>query len=200
MISVVIAEDQAMVRDALAALLTMSGKVEVLAKVENGRLALAAVKELKPDVILSDIEMPEMTGLELVQALLNEQSKTKAIIVTTFARRGYLKRAMDLGVHGYLLKDSPSDSLITAIEKVVTGKRIIAPELVADGWTANDPLTEKERLALRYVRDGMKTSDIAKIMHLTHGTVRNYLSNASSKLNAANSIDAARIAHQSGWL
>lgn len=200
MISVVIAEDQAMVRDALAALLTMSGKVEVLAKVENGRLALAAVKELKPDVILSDIEMPEMTGLELVQALLNEQSKTKAIIVTTFARRGYLKRAMDLGVHGYLLKDSPSDSLITAIEKVVTGKRIIAPELVADGWTANDPLTEKERLALRYARDGMKTSDIAKIMHLTHGTVRNYLSNASSKLNAANSIDAARIAHQSGWL
>ena len=200
MISVVIAEDQAMVRDALAALLTMSGKVEVLAKVENGRLALAAVKELKPDVILSDIEMPEMTGLELIQALLNEQSKTKAIIVTTFARRGYLKRAMDLGVHGYLLKDSPSDSLITAIEKVVTGKRIIAPELVADGWTANDPLTEKERLALRYVRDGMKTSDIAKIMHLTHGTVRNYLSNASSKLNAANSIDAARIAHQSGWL
>ena len=200
MISVVIAEDQAMVRDALAALLTMSGKVEVLAKVENGRLALAAVKELKPDVILSDIEMPEMTGLELVQALFDEQSKTKAIIVTTFARRGYLKRAMDLGVHGYLLKDSPSDSLITAIEKVVTGKRIIAPELVADGWTANDPLTEKERLALRYARDGMKTSDIAKIMHLTHGTVRNYLSNASSKLNAANSIDAARIAHQSGWL
>ena len=200
MISVVIAEDQAMVRDALAALLTMSGKVEVLAKVENGRLALAAVKELKPDVILSDIEMPEMTGLELVQALFDEQSKTKAIIVTTFARRGYLKRAMDLGVHGYLLKDSPSDSLITAIEKVVAGKRIIAPELVADGWTANDPLTEKERLALRYARDGMKTSDIAKIMHLTHGTVRNYLSNASSKLNAANSIDAARIAHQSGWL
>jgi two-component system response regulator DesR len=152
------------------------------------------------DIVLTDIEMPDITGLELAQKLFESKVPCKTIILTTFARSGYLRRAMDSGVKGYLLKDSPSQDLIDAIQKVHQGGIAIAPELMVESWMEKDPLSDKERHALRLAKDGLSTEDIAKKLFLSTGTVRNYLSSASSKLNAKNRIEAARIAHQNGWL
>ena len=144
--------------------------------------------------------MPEMTGLELSHILQNQFPTIKTIILTTFARSGYLRRAMDSGVSGYLLKDSPSQLLIDGIRKVKHGGKIIAPELMVESWMEKDPLSEKERKALRLAKDGLSTEAIAEKLFLSAGTVRNYLSSASHKLNASNRVEAARIAHQNGWL
>ena len=124
----------------------------------------------------------------------------KVIIVTTFSRSGYLRRAMDAGVAGYLLKDSPSDELLKAMRKVAAGGRVISPDLMVNAWIEQDPLTDKERQSLRLAKEGKTTEQIARSLHLSAGTVRNYLSNACSKLQAKNRIEAARIAHQNGWL
>lgn len=205
MIRLLVAEDQAMLLGALAALLDLEDDIQVVDKANNGQEALnyllSEKNECQPvDIIVTDIEMPQMTGIELAQAIKSKGLPTKVIILTTFSRAGYLRRAMDAGVKGYLLKDAPSDDLLAAIRKVANGGRSIAAELTQDAWIELDPLTEKERKALRLAKDGYSTEVIAEKLHLTAGTVRNYLSSAASKLNAKNRVEAARIAHQKGWL
>lgn len=198
--TILIAEDQGMLLGALSALLDLEPDMQVVGKASNGKEALAMAEALTPDIVITDIEMPEMTGLELAQCIQQRQLTSKVIILTTFARSGYLRRAMDYGVKGYLSKDAPSDDLANAIRRVMQGRKIIAPELIVDAWEEADPLSDKERRALKLAADGKQTEQIASEMHLSPGTVRNYLSSASSKLNASNRIEAARIARQKGWL
>ncbi len=204
MIRVVIAEDQSMVLGALAALLDLQPDLQVVAQARDGQEGLDAVLEHRPDVLVTDIEMPKMTGLELAVAV-NEQRKasglqTRVVVLTTFARAGYLRRALEAGVSGYLLKDSPASQLADALRRVVQGSRAIDPELAAEAWSEADPLTDRERQVLRLAAEGASTAAIADDLRLSEGTVRNYLSEAISKLGAANRIEAARIAREKGWL
>jgi two-component system response regulator DesR len=199
-IRVVIAEDQAMVRGALAALLTIEGDIEIAGQAQNGREALDLVTQLVPDIVLTDIEMPEVTGLELAAELKRRHLPVRVVILTTFARAGYLRRALDAGVSGYLLKDAPAATLANAIRRIRAGARVIDPELAAEAWTEADPLTDRERQVLRYAGEGDSSAEIAGRLSLSEGTVRNYLSEAISKLGASNRTEAARIARQKGWL
>jgi two-component system response regulator DesR len=199
-IRVLIAEDQSMVRGALAALLAIDPGIEIAGQARDGREALDLVVSLKPDVLLTDIEMPELTGLEVAAEIQRRRLPVKVAILTTFARAGYLRRALDAGVSGYLLKDAPSSTLADAIRRIRAGSRVIDPELAAEAWTEADPLTDRERQVLRYAGEGEASADIADRLHLSEGTVRNYLSEAISKLGAANRTEAARIARQKGWL
>lgn len=200
MIRVLVVEDQGMVRGALCALLNLEEGIEVVDQAENGRVALEKLKTLDVDVLLTDIEMPEMTGIELAEEVARSYPTLKTVIITTFGRAGYIKRALASGVAGFLLKDAPSEQLASALRKVVEGKKFIDPELAVIALDDRDPLTDKERKALRLAGAGKKTSEIAEMLFLSEGTVRNYLSEAISKLNATNRIDAARIARQKGWL
>ncbi|HUJ12230.1 MAG TPA: response regulator transcription factor [Thermoanaerobaculia bacterium] len=200
MIRVVVAEDQAMLLGALAALLDIESDIEVVARARDGAEALGLVKRERPDVLLTDIEMPKMTGLELAAAVRAEGLTTRVIILTTFARSGYLRRALDAGAAGYLLKDSPAEQLANAIRRVHAGGRAIDPELAAEAWSEPDPLTDRERQVLRLAADGKSSGDIAGELNLSEGTVRNYLSEAISKLGAQNRVEAARIARERGWL
>jgi two-component system, NarL family, response regulator DesR len=200
MIRVLIAEDQAMVRGALAALLTTEGDFEIAGDAPDGQAALDLAVRLLPDVLLTDIEMPELTGLELAAEIKRRRLPVKVVILTTFARAGYLRRALDAGVSGYLLKDAPASTLANAIRRIRAGARVIDPELAAEAWTEADPLTDRERQVLRYAGEGASGSEIAERLSLSEGTVRNYLSEAISKLGASNRTEAARIARQRGWL
>jgi two-component system response regulator DesR len=199
-IRVVIAEDQAMLRGALAALLSTEGDIEIAGQAQNGREALELIIASGPDVLLTDIEMPELTGLELAAEIKKRRLLVKVVILTTFARAGYLRRALDAGVSGYLLKDAPASTLANAIRRIKGGARVIDPELAAEAWTEADPLTDRERQVLRYAGEGAASADIAARLNLSEGTVRNYLSEAISKLGAANRTEAARLARQKGWL
>ena len=200
-ISVILAEDQVMVLGALAALLNTEPDIAVTATATNGKLALAAVTKNPPDVLITDIEMPELTGLELAAQVRQRHPKTRIIILTTFARPGYLRRALDAGAQGYLLKDRPASELAEAVRRVQRGLRVIDPDLAAEAWAADaDPLTDRERQILQRAADGKTTADIATDLSLSEGTVRNYLSEAISKLGATNRIDAARQARARGWL
>src|SRR5206468_12745524 len=173
----------------------------VVAQACNGREALRLARELHPDVVVTDIEMPEMTGLELATALKQESSAAKVVILTTFARPGYLRRALDAGARGYLLKDRPAAELADAVRRVHRGLRVVDPALATEAWNAElDPLTERERRILQRAGDGRSSTEIATELHLSEGTVRNYLSEAIAKLGASNRIDAARIARAKGWL
>jgi two-component system, NarL family, response regulator DesR len=198
-IRVAIVEDQAMVLGALAALLERAEGIEVVAQLRNGRDALEAVATHKPDVLIADIEMPEMSGLELADQLKG-QSNMRVIVLTTFARPGYLRRAIEAGVLGYLLKESPARELADAIRRVYRGERVINSELAAEALGEPDPLTDRERQVLRLAGDGASGVDIATRLGLSQGTVRNYLSEAISKLGGSNRVDAARIARRKGWL
>lgn len=200
MIRVVIAEDQKMVLGALAALLEIDGDIEVVGRAQDGEEALAICRDKRPDVLLTDIEMPKMTGLELAAAVRRDAIPTRVIILTTFARGGYLRRALESGASGYLLKDSPAEHLANAVRRVKTGGRVVDPELAAEAWSEPDPLTDRERQVLRMAGDGQTSADIASSLHLSEGTVRNYLSEAISKLGAGNRVEAARIAREKGWL
>lgn len=201
MIRIVIAEDQALVLGALATLLGLEGDIDIIARVGDGAAALDAVREHKPDILLSDIEMPQMTGLDVAEAIAREGLAARVLIVTTFGRAGYLRRAMDAGVRGYLLKDTPADALAAAIRKVASGGRAIAPELAELAWDAPaNPLTDRERDVLRLAEEGRSNKEIARQLDLSPGTVRNYLSEASAKLFAASRIEAGRIAREKGWL
>ena len=200
-IRVIIAEDQTMLRGALAALLELEPDITVIAQAANGREAHRLTRELQPDVIVTDIEMPEMTGLEFAAALKDTPSKSRVIILTTFARPGYLRRALDAGARGYLLKERPASELAEAIRRVHTGLRAIDPALAAEAWGADeDPLSDRERQILQRAGDGRTSTEIAAELRLSEGTVRNYLSEAIAKLGAANRTDAARIARTRGWL
>lgn len=200
MIRVLIAEDQGMVLGALAALLELEGDLEVVAQAKDGKVALELVERYRPDVLLTDIEMPLMTGLELAAAVKKQHPKTRVVILTTFARSGYLRRALDAGAAGYLLKDAPASELAAAVRRVQAGGRAIDPELAAEAWGEPDPLTERERLCLRLAGQGQSSAEIAGHLGLSVGTVRNYLSEAISKLGVSNRIEAARLAREKGWL
>jgi two-component system response regulator DesR len=200
-IRVVLAEDQAMILGALAALLETEADLTVCARAGNGREALTAVADTRPDVLVTDIEMPEMTGLTLAAEVRERHPDTQVVILTTFARPGYLRRALEAGAKGYLLKDRPAAELAAAVRRVRRGERVIDPELAAAAWAGEpDPLTERERQILWRAGEGRSGAEIAAELALSEGTVRNYLSEAISKLGAANRIEAARIARQKGWL
>jgi two-component system, NarL family, response regulator DesR len=199
-IRVAIAEDQGMVLGALATLLEIEGDISVIARARNGAEALNAVVTHKPDIFLTDIEMPEMSGLDVAVEVKRRRLPTKTIILTTFARAGYLRRALEAGAAGYLLKDMAAEKLADAVRRVQSGMRVIDPELAAEAWVEADPLTDRERQVLRLAGDGMTSSDIATKLNLSEGTVRNYLSEAISKLGAANRVEASRIARAKGWL
>ncbi|WP_203364081.1 response regulator transcription factor [Bacillus sp. REN10] len=201
MIRVVLAEDQKMLSGALASLLKLEEDIEVVAEAADGKQALAAIESMEPDVCLLDIEMPYVTGLEIAERLRSEDHPCKIMIVTTFTRPGYLQKAMDLTVEGYLLKDEPIDFLIDAIRKVMNGERVISTDLAAALFINEaNPLTEREQEVLRLVGSGMTTRQIAKTLFLTNGTVRNYLSSAIQKLETDSRQQAARIAEEQGWI
>jgi two-component system response regulator DesR len=201
MIRVLIAEDQALVLGALAALLRLESDLDVVGSARNGLDALAQCRELVPDIVLTDIEMPLMTGLELAAALAEHQLASRVIIVTTFARSGYLRRALAAGARGYLLKDTPAETLAAAIRTVHAGGQAVAPELALENRGAlADPLSERERQVLRLAGEGNSGAEIARLLHLSEGTVRNYLSEAISKLDAGNRVEAFRLARDAGWL
>jgi two-component system response regulator DesR len=199
-IRVVVAEDQGMVLGALVALLEIEKDLEVVGRARDGRAALDLCFKLMPDVLVTDIEMPEMTGLELTAQVKKTLPKTRIIILTTFARAGYLRRALDAGASGYLLKDAPAEKLGDAVRRVQAGLRVIDPELAQDAWGDPDPLSDRERQVLRSAEEGQTSADIASRLGLSEGTVRNYLSEAISKLGVTNRIEAARLARQKGWL
>lgn len=199
-VRVVIAEDQGMVLGALAALLEIEPDLKVVGQARNGREALQLTLQHKPDVLLTDIEMPELSGLEVAAELKRQCSGTRVIILTTFARPGYLRRALEAGALGYLLKDSPAAALANAVRRVNGGCRVIGPELATEAWTEEDPLSDRERQVLRLASEGITSAEIATKLRLSEGTVRNYLSEAISKLGAANRVEAARIARMKGWL
>jgi two-component system response regulator DesR len=200
-IRVLIAEDQTMLRGALASLLDLEPDICIIAQAANGREAHKLALSLTPDVVVTDIEMPLMTGLEFAAALKQSESKARVIILTTFARPGYLRRALDAGARGYLLKERPASELADAIRKVHAGLRAVDPALAAEAWSADaDPLTDRERQILQRAGDGRSSAEIAAELRLSEGTVRNYLSEAIAKLGAANRTDAARIARARGWL
>lgn len=200
-IRVLLAEDQTMLRGALAALLNLESDISVIAQATNGREALKLALQYTPDVVITDIEMPERSGLELADDLKQAGSNARVVILTTFARPGYLRRALDAGARGYLLKDRPASELAEAVRRVHAGMRAIDPALAAEAWGAEqDPLSDRERQILQRAGDGRSSGEIAAELHLSEGTVRNYLSEAIAKLGAANRVDAARIARDRGWL
>ncbi|MCR9130362.1 MAG: response regulator transcription factor [Alphaproteobacteria bacterium] len=200
MIRIVIAEDQSLLRGALSTLLGLEPDMEVVAQAGDGEEALALVEAHDPDVLVADIEMPSMTGLDAAEALKAKASRTKVLIVTTFGRPGYLQRALQAGVLGYVLKDAPSEDLADAVRKVAAGQRAVAAELAEQAWAQSAGLTGREREILRLVEAGRTNKEIARALDLSPGTVRNYLAEAASKLGAANRIEAFQIARNNGWL
>lgn len=189
-----------MVRGALVALLRMEPDLAVVAEAGDGDSAWLAVQEHVPDLLVTDIEMPGLTGLDLAQRICSAGLQTRVVILTTFGRAGYLRRALDAGVRGYLLKDAPSEELAQALRQVHRGGRAIDPQLALAAWSEADPLTEREREVLRLAGEGLSAAEIGKRLALSHGTVRNYLSEAISKLGVGNRIEAYRMARQKGWL
>jgi two-component system, NarL family, response regulator DesR len=201
MIRIVIAEDQALVLGALAALLELEGDLKVVGRAADGARALELALELRPDVLVTDVEMPQLSGIEVAARLQAARSPVRVLVVTTFGRAGYLRRALEAGVRGYLLKDAPSAELAAAVRAVAAGGKAIAPELAEAVWeTPADPLSERERAVLRLAEEGRSNQAIASALGLSAGTVRNYLSEAAQKLGAANRTEAGRIARSNGWL
>ena len=189
-----------MVLGALAALLELEDDIAVVGRAESGEDALRLATEQAPDVVLTDIEMPGMSGLELADRLRSVDRPPRVIILTTFARSGYLRRALEAGAAGYLLKDAPAATLAAAVRRVNAGLRAVDPELAAQAWSGEDPLTDRERQVLSLADEGLTSADIAERLHLSEGTVRNYLSEAISKVGASNRVQAARRARERGWL
>ncbi|MET0787344.1 MAG: response regulator transcription factor [Paenisporosarcina sp.] len=198
MIRIVIAEDQRMMLGALGSLLDLEEDLEVVGQARNGEEAIDLVKQLNPDVFITDIEMPVQSGLEAAEELIDHPCKI--IILTTFARSGYFERARKAGVSGYLLKDSPSEELANSIRLVMDGRRIYAPELVDLAYSGEDnPLTDREHQVLELIADGKNTKEIAGELYITTGTVRNYISVILDKLNVTNRIEAISRFKEKGW-
>lgn len=201
MIRVLIAEDQAMVRGALRALLAMEEDIEIVGEADRADRIVELAKQTKPDVALLDIEMPGGDGISAAGDLRKELPSTKVLIVTTFGRPGYLRRAMESGASGFMLKDAPAHELALAIRRTMKGERVVDPGLAATALSAGvSPLSDREREVLRAGRGGASIADIAKSLFLSEGTVRNYLSSAIQKLEVSNRTEAARVAEEQGWL
>ncbi len=201
MIRVLLAEDQSLVRGALTALLTLEGDIEVVAEVARGDEIVAAAERVRPDVALLDIELPGADGLSVAAVLRDRLPDVRVIILTTFGRPGYLRRAMEAGAIGYVLKDAPASTLATAIRRATEGKRTVDPTLAVTALSeGGNPLTEREREVLDVSREVATIAEIADRLFLSEGTVRNHLSAAIQKVEAHNRAEAARIAEQKGWL
>jgi two-component system response regulator DesR len=200
-IKVLLAENQGMMRGALALLLGLEDDIEVAAQVASGDDVVPAALEVRPDVALLDIEMPGRNGLDAAADLRDRLPGCRVVILTTFGRPGYLRRAMEAGAHGFLVKDGPVEELATAIRRVLKGERVIDPALAAAALSAGpSPLTDRERDVLASAADGSTIADIARRLHLSESTVRNYLSSAIGKTGTRNRIEAARTARHNGWL
>jgi two-component system, NarL family, response regulator DesR len=197
---VIVAEDQGMLRGALSALLDLEEDIEVVGQAENGEQALELIRSLRPDLCVMDIEMPNLSGLDVAERLKAQGDACRVVILTTFSRAGYFQRAMRAGVGGFLLKDSPINELAAALRTVFAGKRAVSSELALSFFEAENPLTEREREVLKLAREGLSAGDIAGRLYLSAGTVRNYLSEAIQKLEAKNRIDAIGIAERKGWI
>lgn len=201
MTRILIAEDQAMVRGALASLLALEDDLEVVAQVARGDQVLAEVLRCRPDVALLDIEMPGATGLEAAAALRDAAPECRVLILTTFGRPGYLRRAMEGGAAGFLLKDAPASELAAAIRRAMAGERVVDPGLAAAALSEGDsPLTPREHEVLAAVREHATVAELADALYLSPGTVRNHLSSAMQKLDARNRGEAVRVAEEKGWL
>jgi two-component system response regulator DesR len=200
-VRVLLAEDQAMVRGALSALLSLEGDIEIVAEASRGDEVLPAALDTLPDVALLDIEMPGGDGLEAAAILHERLPSCLVVILTTFGRSGYLKRAMESGAVGFLLKDAPAYELADAIRRAMKGERVVDPALAAAALSEGDnPLTDREREVLAASEGGAMIEDIADELYLSEGTIRNYLSTAIKKLGARNRVEAARLAERKGWL
>lgn len=197
MIRIVIAEDQGMLLGALGALIDLEPDMEVVGKASNGEEALELVREHKPDICIMDIEMPVKSGLDVAEELVNDPCKV--IILTTFARSGYFDRARKAKVNGYLLKDSPSEELANSIRAIMNGRKVYSPELVDLVYQEENPLTEREEQVIKLIANGKNTKEIANQLHLTTGTVRNYVSVILDKLNVSNRIEAISRFKEKGW-
>jgi len=201
LIRVLIAEDQAMIRGALAALLSTEADIEVVAQVERGDRVVEEALRTRPDVALLDIEMPGKDGITAAAELRAELPACRVLILTVFGRPGYLRRAVDAGVSGFLLKDAPPDELASAIRRTAKGEKVIDSQLAHAALSeGSSPLTPRERDVLAMSVRGASVEEVARSLHLTNGTVRNHLSIAIQKLNAKNRVEAARIAEEKGWL
>lgn len=201
MIRVLLAEDQAMVRGALAALLRLEDDIEIVAEVDRGDEVLRVARSTQPDIALLDIEMPGSDGLSAAAALHNELPSCRIVMLTTFGRVGYLRRAVRGGAAGFLLKDAPASELAKAIRRVASGERVLDPALALSALSEGDnPLTPREREVLAAAVDGATIADIARKLNLSEGTVRNHLSVAIQKLGGRNRVEAARVAEDKGWL
>ncbi|GAA4574368.1 response regulator transcription factor [Planotetraspora kaengkrachanensis] len=201
MIKVLLAEDQGMMRGALALLLGLEDDIEVVAQVASGDDVVTTALETLPDVALLDIEMPGRSGLDAAADLRERLPACRVVILTTFGRPGYLRRAMEAGAYGFLVKDGPVEELAGAVRRVLGGERVIDPALAAAALsTGPSPLTERERDVLAAAADGSTIADIARRLHLSESTVRNYLSSAIGKTGTRNRIEAARTARHNGWL
>ena len=200
-VRVLLAEDQAMVRGALSALLSLEEDIEIVAEASRGDEVPSAALDVLPDVALLDIEMPGGDGLQAAAILRERLPSCRVIILTTFGRSGYLRRAMESGAVGFLLKDAPAPELAHAIHRVMKGERVVDPVLATAALSEGEnPLTEREREALAASEGGATIEDVAAMLHLSEGTVRNYLSTAIKKLGVRNRVEAARLAERKGWL
>jgi two-component system response regulator DesR len=199
LIRIVIAEDQRMLLGALGSILDLESDMEVVGKASNGEEAMNLVNQLKPDICITDIEMPVKTGLDVAEEIKDQGHQCKVIILTTFARPGYFERARKAEVGGYLLKDSPSEELANSIRVIMDGRRIYAPELVDMAFEEENPLTERESQVLKLIADGKTTKEIASQLYLTNGTVRNYISVILDKLDVSNRVEAIVRFKEKGW-
>jgi two-component system response regulator DesR len=200
-IRVLLAEDQAMVRGALASLLALEDDIEVVRQVSRGDEVVPAALAERPDVALLDIEMPGMSGLEAASAMIRELPECRVLILTTFGRPGYLRRAMEAGAAGFLLKDAPASELARAIRHAVAGERVVDPGLAAAALSEGEsPLTDRELEVLSASRDHATVAELAAALYLSPGTVRNHLSSVMQKLGARNRAEALRVAEEKGWL
>ncbi len=201
MIRVLLADDQHLVRGALAALLALSGDIDIVAEVGRGDEVVPAALRVAPDVVLLDVEMPGLDGLAAAAALREQAPAVRVLIVTTFGRPGYLRRAMEAGARGFVVKDAPAEQLAEAVRRVARGERVVDPALAASTLAGGvSPLTGRERDVLVAARDGATVAEIAGRLFLSDGTVRNYLSSAIAKTGTRNRTAALRIAEDSGWL
>lgn len=201
MISVVLADDQALVRGAIAALLELEGDIEVVAQASNGRELLDAVQTHHPQVAVVDIEMPDLDGIAATKAITETTADTKTLILTTFGRPGYLKRALSAGAKGFMVKETPAEELAAAVRTIASGGTAVDEKLATESlFEGDNPLTEREIEVLKIAEKGLKVQEIAAQVYLSPGTVRNYLSSAISKTHADTSAGAARKARELGWL
>jgi two-component system, NarL family, response regulator DesR len=200
-IRILMADDQHLVRGALAALLNLELDLDVVAQVARGDEIVAAALDVRPDVAMLDVEMPGLDGLAAAAALREKLPACKVLIVTTFGRAGYLRRAMEAGVLGFVVKDAPAEQLAEAVRRVARGERVVDPTLAAATLAGgSSPLTARERDALVAARDGATIADIAHVLFLSEGTVRNYLSSSISTTGTRNRLEALRVAEDNGWL